>query len=158
MNLPMVEFRLKLKGTATVTKEIAVSCRCDLCRERAFHTLHLPESVIAGGVRASRLFLESGLVSSGKEFRHLVENRGAVINEEKITDIGYVLSRDKYKSFKTDLWAGKLHAVVRWGDLVGGPGTPGYGEKVAAEKQRKTPLDFFPNAPYGLSGENVDAG
>ena len=78
-------------------------------------TLTLTAEEIGAGISASQLFVRSGLVSSGKEARRLIEGGGARMDDEAMGDPGRMITTSDLRE-PMKLSAGrKKHALVRLG-------------------------------------------
>ena len=68
---------------------------------------------LADGVSAAQLFVRSGLVASGKEAKRLIQEGGAKVNDEAVSDAGRMFSRDDFADGPLKLSAGKKrHALA----------------------------------------------
>ena len=76
-------------------------------------TLDLSAEELAEGVSVVQLFVRSGLVKSGKEAKRLIAENGARINDEPLTDAGYMVDVGALAQ-PIKLSAGrKRHALVK---------------------------------------------
>ncbi len=71
---------------------------------------------LAEGVSAAQLFVRSGLAASGKEAKRLIQEGGAKVNDEPVSDVGRMFSADDFASGPLKLSAGKKrHALAEIG-------------------------------------------
>ena len=68
---------------------------------------------LADGVSAAQLFVRSGLAASGKEAKRLIQEGGAKVNDEPVSDVGRMFSADDFAGGPLKLSAGKKrHALA----------------------------------------------
>ena len=71
---------------------------------------------LADGVSAAQLFVRSGLASSGKEAKRLIQEGGARVNDQPVGDVGRMFSADDFAEGPLKLSAGKKrHALAEIG-------------------------------------------
>ena len=71
---------------------------------------------LAEGLSAPQLFVRAGLAASGKEAKRLIQEGGARLNDEPLSDAGRMFSADDFAGGEIKLSAGKKrHALASLG-------------------------------------------
>jgi tyrosyl-tRNA synthetase len=74
---------------------------------RGAPTTAIPDTELAQGVRLVDLLRRAALTSSGGEARRLIQQGGAYVNEERISDVDHVLTREDLRQGEILVRAGK---------------------------------------------------
>ena len=76
-------------------------------------TLTLTVDEIGSGISAAQLIVRSGLAKSGKDAKRLIQEGGAKVNDEPVSDVGRMFSADDFAAGPLKLSAGKKrHALA----------------------------------------------
>ena len=76
-------------------------------------TLEIHNSEIIDGLSFTQALLRTGLVSSGKEAKRIIAGGGARINDQIITDAGYMLERSELNNILKITASKKKHALIK---------------------------------------------
>ncbi|MGV6839746.1 MAG: tyrosine--tRNA ligase [Planktomarina sp.] len=75
-------------------------------------TTHIAAADIGDGISVVQIFVKSGLVSSGKEAKRLINEQGARVNDDLITNAGHLLTAADFASPVKLSKGKKKHALV----------------------------------------------
>ena len=76
-------------------------------------TLEIHNSEISDGLSFTQALLRTGLVSSGKEAKRIIAGGGARLNDQIITDAGYMLDRSELNNISKITASKKKHALIK---------------------------------------------
>jgi len=76
-------------------------------------TLEIHNSEIIDGLSFTQALLKTGLVSSGKEAKRIIAGGGARLNDQIITDAGYMLERSELNNILKITASKKKHALIK---------------------------------------------
>ena len=76
-------------------------------------TLEIHNSEISDGLSLTQALLRTGLVSSGKEAKRIIAGGGARLNDQIITDAGYMLERSELNNILKITASKKKHALIK---------------------------------------------
>lgn len=76
-------------------------------------TLEIHNSEISDGLSFTQALLKTGLVSSGKEAKRIIAGGGARLNDQIITDAGYMLERSELNNILKITASKKKHALIK---------------------------------------------
>ncbi|MDB2320531.1 tyrosine--tRNA ligase [Amylibacter sp.] len=76
-------------------------------------TLEIHNSEITDGLSFTQALLKTGLVSSGKEAKRIIAGGGARLNDQIITDAGYMLERSELNNILKITASKKKHALIK---------------------------------------------
>ena len=76
-------------------------------------TLEIHNSEILDGLSFTQALLRTGLVSSGKEAKRIIAGGGARLNDQIITDAGYMLERSELNNILKITASKKKHALIK---------------------------------------------
>ena len=76
-------------------------------------TLEIHNSEISDGLSFTQALLRTGLVSSGKEAKRIIAGGGARLNDQIITDAGYMLERSELNNILKITASKKKHALIK---------------------------------------------
>ncbi len=76
-------------------------------------TLEIHNSEISNGLSFTQALLRTGLVSSGKEAKRIIAGGGARLNDQIITDAGYMLERSELNNILKITASKKKHALIK---------------------------------------------
>jgi len=76
-------------------------------------TLEIHNSEIIDGLSFTQALLKTGLVSSGKEAKRIIAGCGARLNDQIITDAGYMLERSELNNILKITASKKKHALIK---------------------------------------------
>tara|TARA_B110000495_G_scaffold91605_1_gene79102 strand:+ start:3941 stop:5194 length:1254 start_codon:yes stop_codon:yes gene_type:complete len=76
-------------------------------------TLEIHNSEIIDGLSFTQALLRTGLVSSGKEAKRIIAGGGARLNDQIITDAGYMLERSELNNILKITASKKKHALIK---------------------------------------------
>ena len=76
-------------------------------------TLEIHNSEIIDGLSFTQALVRTGLVSSGKEAKRIIAGGGARLNDQIITDAGYMLERSELNNILKITASKKKHALIK---------------------------------------------
>ena len=76
-------------------------------------TLEIHNSEIIDGLSFTQALLKTGLVSSGKEAKRIIAGGGARLNDQIISDAGYMLERSELNNILKITASKKKHALIK---------------------------------------------
>ncbi|MDB9919834.1 tyrosine--tRNA ligase [Amylibacter sp.] len=76
-------------------------------------TLEIHDSEIIDGLSFTQALVRTGLVSSGKEAKRIIAGGGARLNDQIITDAGYMLERSELNNILKITASKKKHALIK---------------------------------------------
>tara|TARA_B110000305_G_scaffold239880_1_gene308873 strand:- start:2751 stop:4004 length:1254 start_codon:yes stop_codon:yes gene_type:complete len=76
-------------------------------------TLEIHNSEISDGLSFTQALVRTGLVSSGKEAKRIIAGGGARLNDQIITDAGYMLERSELNNILKITASKKKHALIK---------------------------------------------